>query len=76
MEVSDLQTVFWSRGTRTCAANGVNFHLNRSELLGVVGESGSGKSVTMIVYIHEMKKCRSAKRSLYTDSISMRQHYV
>lgn len=48
LEVSDLQTVFCSRKAKIYAVNGVSFHLNRGELLGVVGESGSGKSAMMM----------------------------
>ncbi|MCK1600467.1 ABC transporter ATP-binding protein [Bradyrhizobium sp. 166] len=48
LEVSNLQTVFWSRNNRIYAVNGISFHLNRGEFLAVVGESGSGKSVTMM----------------------------
>ena len=31
-----------------CAVQGVSFHLDRGELLGVVGESGCGKSITSL----------------------------
>lgn len=48
LEVSNLQAVLRSRGAKIFAVNGVSFHLNRGELLGVVAESGSGKSVTMM----------------------------
>jgi len=48
LQVSDLRTVFRTRGNTIHAVNGVSFELQPGELLGVVGESGSGKSVTMM----------------------------
>lgn len=48
LEVTNLQAVFQTRSTKIHAVNGVSFHVNRGEVLGVVGESGSGKSVTML----------------------------
>lgn len=48
LEVTDLKTVFRTRGGEIHAVNDVSFHLRKGELLGVVGESGSGKSVTMM----------------------------
>jgi oligopeptide transport system ATP-binding protein len=48
LEVSDLRTRFHIAEGTVYAVNGVSFHLNRGETIGVVGESGCGKSVTMM----------------------------
>ncbi|UCG23664.1 MAG: ABC transporter ATP-binding protein [Chloroflexota bacterium] len=48
LEVTDLTTRFHTQDGTVHAVNGLNFHLEPGELLGVVGESGSGKSVTML----------------------------
>ncbi len=46
VEVKDLHVRF--RGERNVhAVNGVDFALDRGEVLGILGESGSGKSVTL-----------------------------
>jgi len=51
LDVTDLKTVFKTRGGEVHAVNSVSFNLAPGELLGVVGESGSGKSVTMMSLI-------------------------
>ena len=48
LEVTDLRTQFPTRAGLVRAVDGVSFHLERGELLGVVGESGCGKSITAL----------------------------
>ena len=46
LEVKDLKTYFYTFEGVARAVNGVSYHIDKGEALGIVGESGCGKSVT------------------------------
>jgi peptide/nickel transport system ATP-binding protein len=48
LEVKGLKTSFYTRAGAIRAVTGVDFHVNKGEVLGLVGESGCGKSVTSL----------------------------
>jgi oligopeptide/dipeptide ABC transporter ATP-binding protein len=48
LEVRGLQTSFYTRDGVVRAVDGIDFHVDRGEIMGLVGESGCGKSVTSL----------------------------
>ena len=48
LEVKGLRTSFHTRDGIVRAVDGIDFHVDRGEIMGLVGESGCGKSVTSL----------------------------
>ncbi len=48
LEVKNLKTQFKTESGIVNAVDGVSYHINENEIVGVVGESGCGKSVTQL----------------------------
>jgi peptide/nickel transport system ATP-binding protein len=48
LEVNGLRTSFHTRDGVVHAVDGINFHVDAGEIMGLVGESGCGKSVTSL----------------------------
>ncbi|MBA7605307.1 Oligopeptide transport ATP-binding protein OppD [subsurface metagenome] len=46
LQVEDLRTFFFTRKGMVKAVDGISFHVNEGETLGLVGESACGKTVT------------------------------
>jgi oligopeptide/dipeptide ABC transporter ATP-binding protein len=51
LSVQDLAIEFRYRGEWVRVADGVNFEVERGQVMGIVGESGSGKSVTALAIL-------------------------
>ncbi len=56
LEVIDLEVKFALRFGDLTAINGVSFHVDKGERMGLVGESGAGKSVTGFAIINLISK--------------------
>ena len=48
LEIKGLETEFQTEQGVVKALRGINYTVDRGEVLGIVGESGSGKSVGML----------------------------
>jgi oligopeptide/dipeptide ABC transporter ATP-binding protein len=56
LEVNDLRTSFYTRDGVVHAVDGINFHVDAGEIMGLVGESGCGKSVTSLSIMRLVSK--------------------
>lgn len=59
LEVADLQVEFRGSHSAVHAVRGINFLLDRGDILGIVGESGSGKTVTALSLMGLLPRLRS-----------------
>jgi oligopeptide/dipeptide ABC transporter ATP-binding protein len=56
LEVKGLRTSFYTTDGVVRAVDGIDFHVNRGEIMGLVGESGCGKSVTSLSILRLVAK--------------------
>lgn len=56
LEVQDLKTYFVRNNSVTKAVDGVSFHVNEKETLGLIGESGCGKTLSSLSILRLVPK--------------------
>ncbi|MGO1712381.1 MAG: ATP-binding cassette domain-containing protein, partial [Senegalia sp. (in: firmicutes)] len=62
LKIKNLETSFFTRKGEVQAVRGINFNVEKGEVLGIVGESGSGKSVTSMSIMNLIKKPGKIKK--------------
>lgn len=73
LEVSDLKIAFNNGFEEINVVNGISFHMNPGEFLGIVGESGCGKSVTSMSLLRLLGKNARISGSMHFNNKNLLQ---
>ena len=73
LEVNDLRKVFVDRDFETPVLKGVNFTLQRSEMVAMLGPSGSGKSTLLSILGTLMRPTAGSFRMLGRELTSLKE---
>ena len=73
LEVRNLTTSLNTERGRVTAVQGVSFHVEKGEILGLVGESGCGKSVTSqsIMRLYDEKRTAQYTGEILLDGVNL-----
>ena len=71
LEICNLEVVFKTTTKPVHAVNGVSFHLDAGEILGVVGESGSGKSQMTFAMVGLHSKNAKVSGQAYFEGVDL-----